>query len=132
VIETSHHSLHLEAATGSASTSLLELSALGANVGLDTIVGFGVVDGGTMSEMTDGLSGLHGPSEKYGVLALGGAKSELVEGDTLSTGLDDSSSGSLGEAKSSNGQRGDLQQTGVVGDATNDDSNLAILALHVS
>lgn len=89
--------LNLETSGSSASTSLLELASLGADVRLDTIVCVGVVDRGLVSEMADRLTGVLGTTEKHGVASLGGAKGKLIEGDALTTGLDNASSNETDE-----------------------------------
>lgn len=52
----------------------------------------GVVDGSLVSEMAHSLTGILGAAEKHSVGSLGGAKGKLVEGDALTTGLDDAGS----------------------------------------
>jgi hypothetical protein len=86
---------HLETIGLSATTGSLELSASGAHVGLDAVVGVGVVDRGGVTEVSDGLAGILGAAQEHGVGALGLAEGELVEGDALTTGLGDTSSGIL-------------------------------------
>lgn len=125
-------SLHLEASGSPAATSSLELSALGDNTGLDAVVSVGVVDAGAVAEVSNGLASALGTTQKHGVGALGGAEGKLIQGDALTAGLDDSSSGGLGEAESSNGQSRNLQQTRIIGDSANDNGGLALLSLHVS
>lgn len=123
--------LHLETNRASATTSTLELSALGDDSGLDARVSVGVVDGGAMTEMLDGLSGALGAAQEDGVGALGGAQGQLVQGEALTTSLDDAGSSSLGEAGSGDLQGGDLQQTRIVGDSAHDNRGLVLLSLHV-
>jgi hypothetical protein len=86
------HNLNLETSRSSASTSLLELASLGSDVRLDTIVCVGVGDRRLVSEMADSLTGVLGAAEKHGVASLGRAKSELIESDALTAGLDNASS----------------------------------------
>lgn len=124
--------LDLEAGRSPASTSLLELSALGDNTGLDTIVSVRVGDGGAVTEVSDGLTGVLGATKKDSVGALGGAQGKLIKGDAFTAGLDDSGSGSLGESKGSHSHGGNLQKTRIVSDGANNDGSLAFLALHVS
>ncbi len=101
-------------------------------MGLDAIVCVGVGDGGLVAEVAHRLAGLDSASEEDGVLSLGGAESELVECDALATSLGDAGSGRLGESHGGDGELGDLEQAGVVCDSSDDDGNLAILALHES
>ena len=98
-------------------------------MGLDAIVCVRVVDGGAVSEVLDGLTRLDGASEKDGILSLGCLKGELIEGDALSAGLNDSGSSSLSKTKGGNGERGKLKKTRVVGNTSNNHGSLAILAL---
>mmetsp|Transcript_25461 Transcript_25461/g.42920 ORF Transcript_25461/g.42920 Transcript_25461/m.42920 type:complete len:223 (-) Transcript_25461:9-677(-) len=126
------HNLNLESSRSSAATGLLELASLGSDVRLDTIVCVGVVDRSLVAEMAHSLTGVLGTAEKNGVGTLGGAKGQLVKGDALTTSLDNAGSGISSEAKSADGQLGDLDHAGVVGDSTNNHSNLVLLSLHVS
>jgi hypothetical protein len=96
------------------------------------IVGVGVVNASAVTEVLDGLTRVLGAAEQHGVGALGGAKGKLIEGDALTASLDDSGAGSLGEAKGSDLQAGQLQLAGVVGDGTNNNGSLVLLALKVS
>ena len=50
----------------------------------------------------------------------GVAESELIEGEALTTGLDDAGAGGLGETKSAHGELGHVVKAGVVSDGTND------------
>jgi hypothetical protein len=95
-------------------------------------VSVGVVDGGAVTEVLDGLAGALGASEEDGIRALRGAKGELVEGDALTAGLDDSSSSSLGEADGGDGKSRHLQETWVVCYRTNNNCSLILLTLHES
>jgi hypothetical protein len=96
------------------------------------IVGVGVVNASAVTEVLDGLTRVLGAAEQHGVGALGGAEGKLIEGDALTASLDDSGAGSLSEAKGSDLQAGQLQLAGVVGDGTNNNGSLVLLALKVS
>jgi len=49
----------------------------------------------------------------------------LVESDDLSSSLDDSSSGCLRDTESGEGELGDFQNTGIIGDGTNNDGDVS-------
>lgn len=114
--------LHLEAARLSATTGALELAALGANVGLGVLVG-------THAEVLDALTGVLGATEEDGVAASGGTERELVKGEALTAGRKDASAGGLGEAEGGDRELGELEETVVVGDGTNNNDGLGSLAL---
>lgn len=124
--------LNLETIGSSATSGLLEFPALGDEAGLDTIVGVGVVDGGAVTEMPDGLTGALGATEEDSVGALGGADGELVEGDALTTSCLDASTCALGEAKGCNSKGRNLQHTLIIRDTTNNYCSLSVLILHVA
>lgn len=124
--------LHLEAVRSPAASSLLELSALGDSSGLNAVVSVRIVGRSAVAEVTNGVTGVLSTTQQHGVGTLGGTQSQLIQSDALTTSLDDSSSGSLGESQSSNGQLRDLQQALIISDGTNNNSGLAILAVHVS
>ena len=63
--------LNLEAVGSSAATSPFELSAVGSDTGLNTVVGMRVVDGGSMAEEFNRLTGIFPSSQEDGVRALG-------------------------------------------------------------
>jgi hypothetical protein len=58
-------------------------------------VGVGVVDGGGVTEVSDGLASVLGAAQEHGVGALGLAEGELVKGDALATGLGDTGSAGI-------------------------------------
>lgn len=124
--------LHLEAVRSPASSSLLELSALGDSSGLNAVVGVRIVGRGAVAEVTNRVTGVLSTTQQHSVGTLGSAQGQLIQSDALTTSLDDSGSGSLGESQSSNGQLRDLQQALIISDGTNNNSGLAILAIHVS
>jgi len=64
-------------------------------------------------------------------LCTGGvAEGKLIEGDALTTGLDDAGAGGLGEAEGADGELGHVEKTGVIGDGTDDGGDaVALLAL---
>jgi hypothetical protein len=84
---------------------------------------------GTHAEVLDGLTGVLGTAEQQGVATGRSAQGELVQGEGLTTGGQDASAGSGGEAESSNAQLGDLKETVVIGDGANNNNGLALLTL---
>lgn len=78
----------------------------------------------TETEVSDSLSGVSWASEDDGVLTLWSSDSQLVQGDSLTTSLDDSSLGRGGESQSGDGDLRDIQQSDVVGDGTNNNDSL--------
>ncbi len=117
--------LSLEAAGGTTTTGLLELATLALDIGLGVLAG-------THAEMLDGLTGVLLAAEQDGVGTGGGTKSKLVKGDDLTAGLQDAGLGGLGDAQAGDRQLGDLEETVVVSDGSDNDSGLAILAGHVA
>jgi hypothetical protein len=83
--------------------------------------------GGT--EVLHGLPGSLATPQKEGVGASGGAESELIEGQDLTTSLKDAGAGGLGEPQSAHSQLGELEKTGIIGDGSDNDDDLVLLAL---
>ena len=90
----------------------------------------GVVDGSPLSEVCQGLTALRS-TEQNGVRSSGCPQSKLIESNALSTSGDDTLAGILGERKGADAHLGDLEHTDIIGDLSNDDSNLPILVGHV-
>lgn len=123
--------LYLEANRLAATTSTLELSSLGSNIRLDSIVSVRVVHGGAVSEVPNCLARALGASEKNRIGPLRRLKSKLIEGQALTTSLDDTRSSILGESEGANLKGGHIQQAGVIRDGAHYHSDLAILILHI-
>lgn len=83
------------------------------------------------AEVLDGLAGVLWATEKDHVGASWGAKSELIEGDALTTGLLNASASGGGEAESGDAQLGDLEETVVIGDGADDGADLVTARLLV-
>ena len=81
---------------------------------------------GAHAEVLDGLPGVPLAPEQDSVGASGRTDGELVQGDGLTTSLEDALLGGLGEAESGNGQLGDLDQTNIVGNSSNDNDSLGV------
>lgn len=122
--------LNLESTRRTTSTSLLELASLGPDEGLDTIVGVGVVDRGSLSKVRKGLT-TGGSTQQDGVRSSGCPQGELIKGDALSSRGDDALAGILGEGKGAYAHLGAFEHTNIVGDLANDDGDLAVLVGHV-
>lgn len=114
--------LDLEATRSSATTSTLELAALGQDARSLALVG-------AHAEVADGLTGVAGTTEDQSVLTSGGATSKLVEGDALTAGLDNAGTGGLGETESGNGSLGDLEEAVVISDGADNDDGLVLSTL---
>lgn len=83
---------------------------------------------GTEAEVLHGLTGVLGSTEDQSVGTSGGTEGQLVEGDGLTTGSNDASTGGSGEAEGSDGELGEGEHAVVVGDgADNDDGALLVL-----
>jgi hypothetical protein len=114
--------LDLETTRPSATTSALELAALALDVGL-------LVGVGTKAEVLDGLTGVLGSTEEEGVGSSGEAGSDLVNGEGLTTGLQDAGTGRRSEAESRDGELGELEETVVVSDGADNDDGLSLVGL---
>lgn len=80
------------------------------------------------TEVLDGLTGVLGSTEDQGVGTSRGTEGQLVEGDGLTTGSKDASTGGSGEAEGSDGELGEGEHAVVVGDgADNNDGALLVL-----
>ena len=87
---------------------------------------------GTHTEVLDGLTGVLSTTEDDSVSTSGGTESELIEGENLTTSLQNASLSGLGEAKSSDRELGDFQKTRVVSDGTDNNNGLTLLLLGVA
>lgn len=84
---------------------------------------------GTEAEVLHGLTGVLGATEEQGVGTGRGTQSKLVQGEGLTTGLLNTGTGSGGEAQSSDGELGDVQEAVVISDGTDHNNGLALLRL---
>lgn len=78
----------------------------------------------TETKVSDSLTVRSGASDNQSVLTLGGSQSQLVQGDSLTTSLKDGGLGTSSESQSGNSALGELQDSVVVGDSTNNDNSL--------
>ena len=85
-----------------------------------------------MTEVLDSLTGVLSTTKEHGVGTLGGNKCELIEGHALSTRAGNSLAGLVGELEGSNFKGRKLQGTGIVGDGTDNNSDLTdlVVTLH--
>lgn len=81
---------------------------------------------GAHAEVLNGLSSVPLATEEDGVRASRRTERKLVEGQGLATSLEDTLLGGPGEAEGGNGQLGDLKQTDVVSDSSDDNDGLGI------
>lgn len=105
--------LGLETSGCSSTSGSLELSSLGD----DERSGVGTW---THAEVSDGLSVVLLSSEEHDVGSGRCSHGELVEGDALTSGLCDSSSGGRGKSQGGDGEFWDVDQSVVVGDGSDD------------
>ena len=84
---------------------------------------------GAHAEVLDSLTCVLGATEQQSVASSGGAESKLVEGQCLTTGGDNASTGSGSESKSGNGDLGDFEKAVVVGNGADDNDDLTLLVL---
>jgi hypothetical protein len=77
----------------------------------------------------NGLTGVLGTTDEDSVGTSGGTESQLIQGQDFTTGLQDTGLGGLGEVESSNGDLGEVQKTGVIGDGTDNNNSLVTLKI---
>ncbi|KAL4903747.1 hypothetical protein BDW74DRAFT_39093 [Aspergillus multicolor] len=132
--------LDLETARPSAATSALELPTLASHIrflGKRQFVTTAIMKPnltnlvlvGTEAEVLHGLSGVLGSTEEEGVGSGRGAKSELVQSKSLTTGLLNTGSGSRSEAQGGHRKLGNSEETVVIGNGADDDDGLALVRL---
>lgn len=78
----------------------------------------------THAEVSDSFSGVSWASNEDGVLTLRSSQGQLVEGDSLTTSLEDSSLGTGSESQSGDNSLWSFQQSDVVGNGTNNNDDL--------
>lgn len=114
------NSLHLETTRSTTTTGLLELAALGADVGLLVLVR-------AEAKVLDSLAGVLLATDEHSVAASGGTGSELVKSEALTASSLDAGTGSIGESQSGNRKLGQLENSVVVGDGANNNDGLGSL-----
>jgi hypothetical protein len=81
---------------------------------------------GAHTKVLDCLPGVPLAAEQDSVGTSRRTERELVEGDGLTAGLQNTLLGGLSEAEGRNSQLRDLEQTNVIGDSSNDNDSLGI------
>jgi len=115
---------HLETPASATATSPLEFPSLALDMGLLSTVR-------AEPKVLDGFPGVLRSTEKEGVGTGRRTESKLIQGDGLSTGSLDPSSGSSSESDGSDGKFGDGEEAVVVCDGANDHDRSVLLVLHV-
>lgn len=114
--------LDLETSRSPSTSSSLELSTLRQD-------SWGLVLVRTEAEVSNSLSVRSWTSQDQSVLTLWSSQSQLVQSDSLTTSLQDGSSGTSSESQSGDGSLRELQQSAVVGDGTNNNDGLVLVTL---
>ena len=78
------------------------------------------------TKVLDGLTGVLWTSQQQGVASGWCTESQLIEGQSLTTGSNDASTSGGGEAKSSNTELWDGQETVVIRDGTDNNNGLVV------
>ena len=125
-------SSHLETVRSPSTTGLLEFTSLRFDSGLDAVVSVGIVNRGAVTEVLNALTSVLRTSQQHDSRAGRASKSELVEGQALTTSLDNPSASSLSKSKSADGESGHFEETDVVGNSPDNDGSFLLLAPHVS
>jgi len=81
------------------------------------------------AEVLHGLARVLGATEKDNVGAGRGTESELIEGKALTAGLDNAGAGGGSEAECADAHFRELEQAGVIGDASDGGNGLALILL---
>lgn len=128
-LKATHPKLHLnlEASALSTTTSTLELTALRTDIRSGLAAGS---SGNT--EVLHSSTGSTATLKKDGVSTSGAAESELIEGDALTTSLENTSTSSFSEMKSAHLHGRNFNHADIVSNSTNNHSDLVLLTLHVS
>merc|ERR1711937_322761 len=115
--------LALETPGAPAATSLLELATLGTHTGPCALSNLAKV---AVSDTGSALA-----TEQHAAGASRGTEGELVEGNNLATGLDDTGASSLSDAQAADRELGHVEHPDVVGDSAHEHGGLVGLVLHL-
>merc|ERR1719251_740713 len=108
----------------SPSSCSLELASLGPDEGLGIRVG-----NTRSSEMSDSLTCLSWSLEKQSVLASWCSQGKLIKSDDLTSSFQDPLTGLLGDLKSTKGHLRDVEDSEIVGDGSNNNSDLVSVSI---
>jgi hypothetical protein len=122
--------LNLETTRLTATTSLFELTSLGPDERLDTIVGVGVIDGSPLAKVRQGLTA-GGPTQQDSVGSSGSLQGKLIEGKALSSSSNNTLASILREGKGAYTHLRAFEHANVVGDLSNNNSSLSVFVSHV-
>lgn len=84
---------------------------------------------GSETKVLESFSGILWSSQEKNVASSWGTESQLIEGQSLTTGSENAGTGGSGEAESSNAELWDGQKTVVVSDGTDDGNGLVVRLL---
>src|SRR5699024_7241130 len=106
-----------------------KLSSLCSHIWLSVAVG----NTRSKTKVLDSFTRVAWSLEENGVLASWSTLGELIEGDDLTAGLQNSGTSTLGDRKSGDGQFGNVEETHIVGDGANNNGDLflASFAAHL-
>jgi hypothetical protein len=84
---------------------------------------------GAHAEVLESLTGVLGSTEQEGVASSGSTQSQLIQSQALTASGNDASTSGGGESHGSDCDLGDLEQTVVISDGTDNDNNLILLVI---
>ena len=84
------------------------------------------------TEVLDGLTAVLGATQETGVGTGGLLKSELVEGQGLTAGVEDALLCGTREAEGSNCELGNLLEANIIGDGTDSNNDFRVAVLRIS
>ncbi len=121
------HSLVL-VTTGTATTSsTFKLATLASDIGLGMASRLS-----RCTKVLDSFSSVALSSKQHTVFAQWSLQSKLIKGQDLSTGLDDTGTGTSSNSQCTDGQLFNIQDAIIISDGANDDSNLLWILGHKS
>ena len=106
-------------------SDLLSLALVSLLVGSNSWLGVRPWKSSGSSEVLLGFS-VFGSSDQKSVRSSWAGHHELIESHALSTGLNNSSSGSLGESEGGDGHLWDVKESDIIGDGGDGDNNLVL------
>jgi len=109
--------------------SNLLLSELGP---LDTRTSVALETTSRSTKVTESLTSSTAATKKNGVGASRLANCELIESETLTAGLKDACTSSVGEVQSADGHLGNVEQTSIIANSSNDDCSLLRVLMDIT